>query len=225
MVYITGDIHGDIERFHSPAFNKLKKGDTLIVCGDFGFVWNDSKKEKNILKWLGKRKYNIAFVDGCHDNYSILNSLEETEWCGGKVHNISGRLYHLIRGGVFTIEDDKYFVFGGGESDDYEERVTANNWWKEEQPTKEEVEIAEKNLEAVGYNVDYIITHDAPRALNGVVDIDADKQSFIHMFLDSVCKKCKFSVWYFGKYHMDKIVPPRYRAMFHDVTAVRKVKK
>ena len=46
MVYITGDTHGDYSRFTSSAARRLKKGDTLIVCGDFGFVWDGSEKEK-----------------------------------------------------------------------------------------------------------------------------------------------------------------------------------
>ena len=46
MVYITGDLHGDFSRFSSPAMRRLRKGDTLIVCGDFGFIWNGDKKEE-----------------------------------------------------------------------------------------------------------------------------------------------------------------------------------
>ena len=40
MVYVTGDMHGDASRFSDPRLKKLKKGDTLLVCGDFGFLWN-----------------------------------------------------------------------------------------------------------------------------------------------------------------------------------------
>ena len=50
MVYITGDLHGDFSRFSSPAMRRLRKGDTLIVCGDFGFIWNGDKKEEALLK-------------------------------------------------------------------------------------------------------------------------------------------------------------------------------
>ena len=46
MVYITGDTHGDLSRFETAAAKKLKKGDTLIVLGDFGFVWDGSAAEK-----------------------------------------------------------------------------------------------------------------------------------------------------------------------------------
>ena len=49
MIYFTGDTHGDLSRFKSSAAKKLKKGDYLMVCGDFGFIWNGSAEEyKNI---------------------------------------------------------------------------------------------------------------------------------------------------------------------------------
>ena len=85
MVYVTGDMHGDIARFDSPAVKRLKKGDTLIICGDFGFVWDNSKAEQKTLKKLGSKKYNICFIDGTHENFELLNAYPVTEWCGGKV--------------------------------------------------------------------------------------------------------------------------------------------
>ena len=45
MIYVTGDMHADFARFSNKKLKKLKKGDYLIVCGDFGFLWNESKKE------------------------------------------------------------------------------------------------------------------------------------------------------------------------------------
>ena len=66
MVYITGDTHGDPERLSKSALKELEPGDTLIVCGDFGFIWDDSKEKKKILKAFSKRKYNICFIDGCN---------------------------------------------------------------------------------------------------------------------------------------------------------------
>ena len=64
LIYITGDTHGEVERLVPSKLRALKEGDTLIVCGDFGFIWDGSKKEQKILKQLGKRKYNICFIDG-----------------------------------------------------------------------------------------------------------------------------------------------------------------
>ena len=104
MIYLTGDTHGELERFQSPAVRRLRRGDSLIVCGDFGFLWNGGAAEEKILKKLGSKKYNILFVDGAHENYELLEKYPVTEWNGGKVQQISGNLYHLMRGQVFTLE-------------------------------------------------------------------------------------------------------------------------
>lgn len=51
MVYITGDTHGDISFLKNPKLKKLNEKDTLIICGDFGFLWDiRNPKEQKILK-------------------------------------------------------------------------------------------------------------------------------------------------------------------------------
>ena len=72
MVYVTGDLHGDYSRFKRPEMKKLRAGDILLVCGDFGFIWDNSKQEQAVLKKLSEKKYTIAFVDGCHENFDLL---------------------------------------------------------------------------------------------------------------------------------------------------------
>ena len=42
MVYLTGDTHGDIQRFKQGKLRWLGKKDTVVVLGDFGFVWDGS---------------------------------------------------------------------------------------------------------------------------------------------------------------------------------------
>ncbi len=44
MIYVTGDMHGDESRLYDSQWRKLKSGDVLIVCGDFGYLWNGGKK-------------------------------------------------------------------------------------------------------------------------------------------------------------------------------------
>ena len=105
MIYITGDTHGDRDRLSKFNLMKLKAGDTLIVCGDFGFLWDNSKKEQKFLRDLGSRKYNVCFIDGTHENFDLINDYEISEWNGGKVHKIYGNLYHLLRGKIFEIEN------------------------------------------------------------------------------------------------------------------------
>ena len=66
MIYVTGDTHGDIDRFKDSQMKKLGRGDTLIICGDFGFFWDGSKKEQQMLKKLA------AKVDGSVGRMAFL---------------------------------------------------------------------------------------------------------------------------------------------------------
>ena len=56
MIYVTGDTHGDLSRFETGGARRLKKNDTVIVCGDFGFLWDGSPKEEKNLEKLRKKK-------------------------------------------------------------------------------------------------------------------------------------------------------------------------
>ena len=55
MIYVTGDLHGDPARLSDRALRRLKKGDFLLVCGDFGFVWDGSPAEMKLRRKLGKK--------------------------------------------------------------------------------------------------------------------------------------------------------------------------
>ena len=156
MIYCTGDIHGDRLRFKDKRLKKLKRGDTLIICGDFGFIWDDSADEKKFLKKLGRKKYNILFVDGFHENFELLNSYPVSWWNGGRVRVISGRLRYLCRGEVFNIDGVKLFAFGGGRSLDFELRDEDQSAYEEFLPTSSEISNAITNLEDNGRIVDYI---------------------------------------------------------------------
>ena len=48
MIYVTGDLHGDLNRFKEKPMKQLKPGDTLLVCGDFGVYlgWQQAGKSR-----------------------------------------------------------------------------------------------------------------------------------------------------------------------------------
>ncbi len=66
-----------------------------------------------------KLPYTIAFLDGRHENFTLLDQYPVTEWNGGRVQEVSKNLLHLMRGEIYEIEGESYFVFGGGESPDH----------------------------------------------------------------------------------------------------------
>jgi predicted phosphodiesterase len=217
-IFLTGDTHGDLNRFSHPRLSglkKIKKHDTLIICGDFGFIWDGSKREKRILKWLGKRRFDVLFVDGVHENFDELEKYEVEDWCGGKTRKISGKLRQLMRGSVFEIDGQRVFAFGGGELDEGEHAQLGNK----HSPKKDDFDRAMESLENVDNKVDYIVSYEPPTqiaeflALNKNIDI-SDSLSY---FLDEINRKTDYGRWFFGKHHIDKIVPPKYFALFDNV--------
>ena len=220
MIFITGDTHGDRDRLSRWRLRKLQEGDTLIICGDFGFLWDDSKSEQNFLQNLGNRKYNICFIDGTHENFDLLNNYEISQWNGGKVHKIYGNLYHLMRGQIFEIEGKKIFTMGGGESSDVDIRRDVNAWSKDEIPTQEELLEGAENLEVANYDMDVIVTHEPPLKVKSFLNLNENEMlrvTALNVYFEELASNCKFKKWFFGSLHVDKYISGTHRAIFKDI--------
>ena len=93
-IYITGDTHGAdklgshsvdgfVNRLNMESFPEqkhLNKDDYVVICGDFGGVWNyagETKKEIYDLNWLNSRNFTTLFVPGNHENYDRLIGLSD----------------------------------------------------------------------------------------------------------------------------------------------------
>lgn len=223
MIYITGDLHGDIERLKAKAVKRLKKGDSLIVCGDFGFVWDGSKAELKILKWLGKRRYNLLFVEGIHDNLELLKTFPEEDWNGGRVRVISGKLRQLIRGHVFQLEGMRILAFGGGEKEDeLDEEAPPEGRIEDDLPTLQELDACRERLKGCDNQLDYIVTHQASGAVRQLMNLNSGKErvSYLHRFFDEVRGVCGFKRWFFGSTHQDKYIPPKDLSVFKNVIPI-----
>ena len=106
-VYITGDCHRDFRKLNTDSFPEQKemgRGDTVIICGDFGFIWDGSKQEQSTLRKLAAKDFTIAFIDGCHENFDILERYPAESWNGGMARVIAPNIIHLMRGQIYTIE-------------------------------------------------------------------------------------------------------------------------
>lgn len=226
LVYVTGDTHGDYDRFNDPFLKKLEEEDTLIICGDFGFIWDGSPQEEAVLKKLSQKKYTIAFVDGCHENFDLLErKYPLNRWKGGIIRQIAPNIVHLQRGEIYTIEGEKYFTFGGGHSQDIEYRKDTGNWWKQEHPTHREIRHAIYKLHENDSKVDYIITHEPPASLKDCLGVDVQQRLEIHTFFEDIIKECEYKKWFFGKCHMDRFIPLKYYALFEELLPVETHKK
>jgi len=223
MIYVTGDLHGDIERFGSKEMRQLKKGDTLLVCGDFGFVWDGSKEERAALKKIGKLGYNVCFIDGVHENFALLGQYPVEEWGEAPARRIGGNLFHLLRGEIYTIEGKTVFTMGGGVSpdDDFREQDDARSSW--EIPSREEFDRAAAAIERVRGRIDYIITHEPPMKIKAFLQLKQQTTSVggevtgLNTFFEELGKCCTFKRWFFGSMHVDKFISSSHAAVFRKV--------
>lgn len=95
-IFVTGDTHGsDRIGFHSvdgfmhrlnvesfPEQKELGKEDFVVICGDFGGVWEtdrfscaEPRSESFALHWLDARPFTTLFIPGNHENYDRLTGI------------------------------------------------------------------------------------------------------------------------------------------------------
>lgn len=251
MIYITGDTHGDYDILKVKMFKPhLKEGDTLIICGDFGGVWyNDDAsaalkgEERFLMSFYQSLPCDVCFVDGNHENYDRLYSYPVVDYKGGKAHKIQDNVYHLMRGEIFTIEGTTFLAMGGAASHDIQDgilekddpripewtydgykmfRINHESWWKEEVPSKEEREHCYENLEKHNFQVDVVLTHEAPASF---ISLMIDRWSR-HLFgpaheysewLDNLSQFVTYKTWCFGHYHMDKKITDKEYVLYNTV--------
>lgn len=213
MVFVTGDTHIpiDIKKLNTTNFplqKELSRNDILIVLGDFGLLWKEDKEYLYWKKWLEAKQFTVAWLDGNHENFDWIDRLPVSEWNGGKVHQISDNIIHLMRGQVFRIQDKTFFVCGGATSTDKEHRTTGLSWWPQEDINFREIDEALDNLETADYTVDYVLTHTCPNSLVGPMFHIPTITDPTAMFLNEVYRRTKFGRWFFGHWHEDRESPP-----------------
>lgn len=230
-VYVTGDTHSDIDirklnTREFPEQSKLTKNDYVIIAGDFGLVWRNSKDEMYWRKWYDDKNFTTLVVDGNHENFDLLEQFPVEEFKGGKVRRISDSILQLMRGEVYDIEGKKWFVMGGAYSYDKAYRKEGISWWKQEMPSEEEKNNAIRNLMRLGWEVDYVVTHTGPyevamEAMNW--DIDDSSDLNLEYFFSMIADKLRFNKWYLGHWHIDKNITrkgKKYRVLYNEIEKV-----
>lgn len=209
MIFLTGDTHGntDISKLNSKNFpqgNNLTKDDYVIILGDFGLVWDNSKSDLYWRKWLDDKPWTTLFIDGNHENFNLLYEFPKVDMFNTKVRQISKSIFHISRGEIIDICNKKIFCFGGAESIDKVHRKENISWWSQEMPSKQEMNYGIDNLEKHNFNIDCIITHTCPSNIlkyvvnNGKTNGELERYfNFIDNCISSEVK------WYFGHFHLD----------------------
>ena len=226
MIFIFGDLHGEMEKIHKLLnVSSLTPDDYIIILGDFGGIWYSSESKFHVrdlqkLWVLEKLPCKTLFVDGNHENFDELYKYPKKRWHGGEVHEIcKGKVYHLCRGYIFRIDGLTFFTFGGALSINRNYRIKGETWWEQEIPTDTEYRRGMTKLKQAGWYVDFILTHEAPEKCYEIVCPHGNSDSVAH-YLQRVADKVAFKHWYFGHHHQDVRIGKRFTCVYNSVHAI-----
>ena len=223
-IILTGDIHGDISRILNIDDTGMTKEDIVIVLGDFGVLWNDEERVEYVLQALGMKKFRTAFLDGNHENFTMIKNKETiVSWKGGSAGLLLGGVIHLLRGEIYDINGKRIGVCGGANSVDLWHRTEGISWWREEEITDADIDNFKNNLlrnsNEKGNKIDIMLSHDAPASIIPLVKlfsgVNGNKISNSQMQLEKINEVANVDKWYFGHWHINQRIDNKFECLYN----------
>ena len=232
----------------------MTKDDVVIICGDFGLIWDykgENKEEKFWLDWLNEKPFTTVFIDGNHECFPRLEALPTKMWCGAPVGVARDSVLHLKRGYVYDIHGIKTFAFGGASSHDtldgivnldgqdanWKEtakawvkegkryfRINQVSWWKEE--IEQDLAVYQRGLQNLA-------------AVNNEVDliithccsndtcklIGVDDRDRMTDYLQKIQDTVKYNLWFFGHHHLNRSITDKQICIYKQVLHVYDIRE
>ena len=226
MIYITGDTHGNFNRYFEFAGRVMpKESDVLIILGDAGL--NYFGKEKD-----GGKKYfvnSFPFTTFCiHGNHEMrpydVEGMKTKTYRGGTVwyEEDFPKILYAKDGEIYDFDGYSCMVIGGAYSvDKYVRLARGWHWFENEQPSAEIKRYVESQLDRAGRKVDIILSHTCPFKyepievfLSGIDQTQVDSST--EEWLDTIEESVEYKKWYCGHFHTAKKTH-RLQFMFEDI--------
>ena len=217
MIYVTGDIHGNLNRikYYVTKLN-LGENDIIIILGDSGFNYYCDKKDVLMKKEANALGVKIFNIHGNHEERPFnIPTYKLEEFNGGLVY-VEEEYPNLLfakDGEIYDFDGLKTIVLGGAYSIDKHYRLMKGwNWFKDEQPSMEIKKFAEKQLENNDWTVDVVLSHTCPVLLEPTEwFLDFVDQSTVDKstenWLQEIMSKLNYKYWFCGHYHGEKTTP------------------
>lgn len=224
MVYITGDIHGDLDPVYTLFENfQPTAEDVIIILGDVALNYTGRLRDRIIKENMSALKSIFFCIHGNHENRpQNIESYKEKEWHGGRVlyEEDFPNILFPVDGDIFEIDGKKCLVIGGAYSVDKLYRIRNGwNWWHDEQPTPAIKAYVEKQIES--HKVDVIFSHTCPFKyipkecfLSGIDQSKVDNST--EQWLDTIEESVDYEAWYIGHWHIDKKIE-NIHFLFHGI--------
>lgn len=224
MVYITGDIHGDLDPVYTLFENfQPTEEDVIIILGDVALNYTGRLRDRIMKENMSALKSIFFCIHGNHENRpQNIESYKEKEWHGGRVlyEEDFPNILFPVDGDIFEIDGKKCLVIGGAYSVDKLYRIRNGwNWWHDEQPTPAIKAYVEKQIES--HKVDVIFSHTCPFKyipkecfLSGIDQSKVDNST--EQWLDTIEESVDYEAWYIGHWHIDKKIE-NIHFLFHGI--------
>lgn len=218
MIIVTGDTHGDVSRLGTSNIKDSDNVSHVIIAGDFGLVWSglESKQEKYWYNWLNTKPFETLVVLGNHENYERIYHLPVVERYGAPVYELTKKVFILQHGYKYTIEGQSFYIFGGADSIDKENRAEFVSWWRAEIPTSTDFHRGMQTCEDNDWTFDYVISHTAPHeAINKMDELSPEMtwggKDYYEIkggdptvkMLDAMAGQMNCKKWFFGHFHQN----------------------
>lgn len=155
-IAFAGDWHGNTLWAKAAIEHAKDRGaHTIVHLGDFGYHYNVGFLSAINLS-LHRTGLTLEFVDGNHENFSVLHGERFPVLADGR-RRVGPRIFHLPRGHRWTWGGVRFLGLGGAHSVDRQWRRPHLEWWPEETITAEQAAAA-----AAAGPADVLVSHDCP---------------------------------------------------------------
>ena len=226
MIYITGDIHRDIQRIKNicEKYNTTRN-DVLIILGDACINFYGDERDDFLKENISALPITVFCIHGNHEirPQNIPSYIKLQYRCGTALGELEyPNLLFGIDGEIYNFDGHRCLVIGGAYSPDKFQRIErGHHWWEDEQPDDKIKEIVNKKIDEYGRIIDIILTHTCPLKytptevfLPWIDQSKVDKSTEI--WFDEIEGKVPYKTWFCGHWHTDKVID-RMRFMFNDV--------
>ena len=214
MIYITGDTHGEFERFEKFCFeNKVSRDDIMIILGDVGLNYWENSDDSDNKRYAENFGMTFFCIHGNHEKRPFdIASYKMKEFHGGLVwyEEEFPDILFAKDGEIYNFDGYECIVIGGAYSVDKNFRLAHGwKWFANEQPSKEIKDYVESQLAKRDYQIDVVLSHTCPLDyqpievfLSGIDQRNVDSST--EEWLNEIEHKLDYKKWYCGHYHTYK---------------------
>lgn len=212
-IYITGDIHGSINRIlETVGVYHTTRNDLLIILGDVGFNYYLDSRDIDFKQQVVELPITLLCIHGNHEERpENISTYQQIDFCGDTAYYEPEypNLIFAKDGSIYELNGAKTLILGGAYSvDKYYRLMKGWNWFESEQITDKRKAEIEQILDKAGWSVDYVLSHTCPYDtrpthlfLRGIDQSLVD--SSMEVWFQKIADRLDFKHWYFGHYHDD----------------------